>query len=438
MQRKSKWVAALIVLFAQQLCFAALSSEERRISQLALQQEMSAMSLLKTIVNINSGTDNIAGVRRVGKMIRAQLNALGFKTKWVSEPASMHKAATLIATHPGKSGQRILLIGHLDTVFSRHDKAMHFKRVDKQHAKGPGIIDDKGGVVVMLSALRALQQAHALKNTSITIVMTGDEEDSGKPTAISRKPLIDAAKNSDVALDVEPSITKDTATIARRGITMWTITSSGNQSHSATIFQSNVGAGAIFELARMLNTMRTDNQNEKYLSFNPGRILGGTTVTEDAKSARGNAFGKENVVAKTALARGDIRFIDTQQENTFKEKLLAIAKQHLPGTQSQVAFQQGIPAMPPTENNRRLLQQYSDVSTDLNMGAIKALDSGVRGAGDISFVASVVPASLSGLGPLGVGSHTTIEGMYVDSLSMQTQRLAILIYRLGNTDKQKN
>ena len=211
---------------------------------------------------------------------------------------------------------------------------------------------------------------------------------------------------------------------------MWTIKSHGNESHSATIFQKNVGAGAIFELSRMLNTMRAEWQGEKYLSFNPGIIVGGTKMTYDSKTAQATAFGKENVVSKTALAKGDIRFIDVDQENAMKKKMLKLASQHLPETESHVSFLQGIPAMPPTSNNKQLLQIYSDVSVDLNYGQIKPLDPGIRGAGDISHVAAIVPANLSGLGPLGIGSHSVIEAMYIDSIPMQTQRAAVLIYRL--------
>lgn len=419
----------IFYIFAQHAIAASLSSVETQIRDSVTKQTKSQLSLLKKLVNINSGTNNPKGVKRVGNILKAQFGSLGFKTRWIDEPAYLHRAPTLIAERRGMQGKHVLLIGHLDTVFSPQDKFNHFILL-KKTAKGPGILDDKGGIVVLLAALKALQAAHTLNNTSITIVLTGDEEDSGKPTSISRKPLLDAAQGQDFALDFEPSITIGTATIGRRGISDWIAESHGNESHSATIFQKEVGDGAIFELSRILNTMRVQLENEKYLTFNPGIILAGTNIHLDNKTAIGTAFGKQNVVARIALVKGDLRYISNEQKEAAKNKIIAIVKQSLPGTQSSIVFQDGIPAMSPTMNNMKLLDAYSQVSSDLGFGPVKPFDPGQRGAGDISYVASIVPSNLSGLGPIGFGTHSVIETLDLSSLPIQTQRAAILIYRL--------
>lgn len=415
-------------LFTPIAIAATLSPTEIKIRDAVIKQKPAQILFLKKIVNINSGTNNIKGVRRVGMLMQHELQQLGFKTRWVSEPKALHRAPTLIAEREGHQGKRLLLIGHLDTVFA-DGKNQHLI-MKKNSAKGPGITDDKGGLVVLLYSLKALKAAGALNNTSITIVLTGDEEDSGKPTSLSRKPLIEAAKNKDVALDFEPAITLETITIARRGISNWTLSVQGNESHSAAIFQKDVGDGAIFEMARVLTTMRLQLEGQKYLSFNPGMVLGGTKVEEDIKTSRGTAFGKQNVVAKVAVAKGDVRFIDAEQRDLFKKQMQDIAKQSLPGTKSQITFEDGIPAMPPTENNEKLLEQYSAVSVDLGMASVKAFDPALRGAGDISYVAAIVPANLSGLGPIGFGTHSVSETLELHSLSEQTERAAILIHRL--------
>ncbi|RDI42540.1 M20/M25/M40 family metallo-hydrolase [Aquicella lusitana] len=422
------WV---ILYFFTQTAVAAgpLSPVEEKMKNYIGEHKQSQIILLKKLVNINSGTMNIRGVHRVGGVVRAQLSQLGFETYWVEEPASMHRAGTLVAERRGNKGKRVLLIAHLDTVFPPTSKFKRFE-MHKHSAKGPGVIDNKGGVVVILYALKALNAAHVLKDTTITVVLTGDEEDSGKPTSISRQPLIKVARRSDVALDFEPAISLETATIARRGISDWTVETAGNQSHSATIFQENVGAGAIFELTRILNAMREQLQNEKYLSFNPGIVLGGTHITYNKKTYDGTAFGKQNVVAQIAQADGDFRFIDETQKNLIKAKMAEIVEQHLPYTKAKISFQDGIPAMAPTENNRKLLEQYSEASLALGQGAIKPLDPGMRGAGDISHIAQIVPANLAGLGPAGWGAHSNAETVEIDSLPVQTQRAAILIYRL--------
>jgi len=390
--------------------------------------QQAEVNLLKKLVNINSGTTNIAGVKRAGEVVRKELTQLGFRTRWVNLPANMHRAPTLIAERRGKQGKRLLLIGHLDTVYEGKSAAVYTQQ--KNTAKGPGTSDDKGGVVVMISALKALHAMHALDNTSITVVLTGDEEDSGKPTTISRKPLFEAAKQSDIALDFEPSITLETASTGRRGISSWIIESRGNESHSATIFQQEVGDGAIFELARILQTMRTKLADEKYLTFNPGLILGGTKVNYNRAQTKGDAFGKDNVIAKTATVTGDLRFLSDKQRYQAEEKIAAIVKDSLPGTHANITFYDGIPAMTSTSANQTLLDEYSAASDALGYGKVKAFDSGQRGAGDISHIAAMVPANLAGLGPIGFGTHSVIESVELDSFPIQTARAALLIYRL--------
>lgn len=417
------------ILFYSTTQAAPLSVVEKQISEYITQQKDEQLSLLEKLVNINSGTTNISGIHQTGELLRMQLEKLGFKTRWVEEPANMHRAATLIAERKGSTGKKLLLIGHLDTVFPKDSLFQRFER-HENIATGPGVIDDKGGDVIILYALKALQFAHALDNTSITVIFTGDEEDSGKPTSISRKPLFDAARNSDIALDFEWSITSDTATIARRGITHWVLEAQGKEAHSSEIFQKSAGFGAIFELTRILNTMLTQLSGEKYLSFSPGLIFGGTTINYNKNNSQGTAFGKGNVIARVAMAKGDLRFLTADQKIEAEKRILAIVRNHLPDTTASITFQDGIPAMSPSYSNLELLEKYSRVSNDLGYGLIKPLDPGVRGAGDISHIASIVPANLAGLGALGVGAHSTKETLNIDSLSIQAQRAALLIYRL--------
>lgn len=408
---------------------ATLSSMEMQIKDQVNNQSAAQINFLRNLVNINSGTSNQAGVIAVGEQLREEFEKLGFKTYWVEEPPSMHRAGTLIAERVGKKGKRILLIGHLDTVFSKDGKFQHFE-LKEYHAKGPGVGDDKGGLVVILYALKALQAVHALDDTTLTVVLTGDEEDSGKPTTVSRKALIQAANHKDVALDFEPAVTLATSTIARRGISQWTIEVKGNESHSATIFQKDVGVGAIFELARILDTMRKRFDQVQYLSFNPGIALGGTQVTYDNANSQGTAFGKQNVVAKSARVEGDFRYLSMKRKQLFETGMQAVVKNHLPGTISSMTFQDGMPAMLPTTGNLNLLKQYSKVSMDLGQGKIQPFNPGLRGAADIAYVAHIIPANLSGLGPVGIGGHTVVETVELTSLPIQTERAAILLYRL--------
>lgn len=424
-----------IIFFLTSVCWADnLSSSEKKITDYIDTHQTQQISLLGKLVNINSGTTNIKGVEQVGNLVSTELKQLGFVVHWVSEPANMHRAPTLIATRSGNQGKRMLLIGHLDTVFPADTSFKSFT-LRKNTAQGPGVLDDKGGLVVMLYALKALHSIHALDNKAITIVLTGDEEDSGKPAAISRKPLIEAASHQEVALDFEPAITLETITIARRGISTWTIKSQGRESHSATIFQNEIGSGAIFEIARILDVMRLRFMNEKYLSFNPGIIVGGNKIDYDAKATKGVVFGKQNIVAKTAIVSGDVRFISIEQKKLFQANLTALVNRHLAGTKSTIIFEDGMPPMSPTKNNMTLLEKYNRVSQDLDTGKVSAFPPGLRGAGDISYVSNIVPFNLSGLGPIGYGAHSLLETAELNSFPIQTKRAALLIYRLTQNDQ---
>lgn len=419
-----------IGIFSSTLITAtSLSSIESQLQNYVITHQADELSLLTTLVNINSGTENIQGVHKVGKILQKQFEQLGFTTHWTKEPTSMHRAGTLTAEIKGKQGKRLLLIGHLDTVFSPKSPFKQFKRHGNL-ASGPGVSDDKGGDMVILYALKALAHYKLLDQTNITIVLTGDEEESGKPASISRKPLFEAARNKDIALDFEPGGSIDRASIDRRGISNWTLVSSGREGHSSAIFKSPIGYGAIFEQSRILNSAREQLAQEQYLSFNPSLILGGTKVSYHPSTATGSASGKHNVVAQTATAQGDLRYISVEQKKKAEEKIRAIVAQHLLQTNATINFVDGIPPMPPTENNKALLQQYSQASIDLGYGVIEAAELGSRGAGDISYIAAQVPANLVGLGPVGSGQHSSQETLDIRSLEVNTARAALLIYRL--------
>lgn len=333
-----------LIIFCSQLLFAQIVKAqatpiETQMKAYIAKQQSEQLSLLEKLVNINSGTANIVGVHQIGEILSPLFEQLDFKTYWVEEPSYMQRAGTLVAEHLGTKGKRILIIGHLDTVFAKESLFQKFEHHGDK-ATGPGVIDDKGGDVVILYALKSLQNANVLGDMNITIVLTGDEEDSGKPASISREPLFKAVQHSDVALGFEWATLPNTVTIARRGVAHWQINTQGNGSHSMGIFKKPAGYDAIFELTHILDTMRNQLGAEKDLSFSPGLILGGTNVNYNADKFGGEAYGKDNIIAKTAIATGDLRFISPQQEISAKENIAKIVKQHLSGATGSVSFQE--------------------------------------------------------------------------------------------------
>ena len=209
----------------------ALDRTERAIAAAVDTRNAEGLALLERIVNINSGTMNFAGVRQVGDILRKELDALGFQTRWV-DGAAFGRAGHLIAERNGK-GPRLLLIGHLDTVFETASPFQKFERVSDTTARGPGVIDMKGGDVIMLQAFKALKAAGALDRMSITAVFSGDEESAGRPLELARADLIAAAKKSQYAIGFEDgSGDPRTAVISRRGSTNWNLKYTGLPAHS--------------------------------------------------------------------------------------------------------------------------------------------------------------------------------------------------------------
>jgi glutamate carboxypeptidase len=391
-----------------------------------------SVSLLAKMVDQNSGTMNFTGVEAVGMMMRAELEPLGFQVVWKPMSAT-NRAGHLIATYKGKaSGKKLLLIGHLDTVFEKDSPFQKFVRKGEE-AEGPGAGDDKGGMVVMVAALRAMKAAGTLKTANIEIVLTGDEEDSGDPIEIARADLIAAGKRADIALDFEGLVIdagRDMGSIARRSSNSWTLTATGKTGHSSLIFGSEYGDGAINEIVRILARFRSELP-ETNLTFNTGLIAGGASATLDTQSIRANANGKSNIISGTAIARGDFRTLSDEQTKRVRTKMEAIVAAHAPGTSATITFDPGgYPAMAPTDGNRALLARLNRINTDLGLAEMVPLDPLKRGAGDISFVAGDVDG-LVGLGTASKGDHAPGETVSLTSIRRQAKRAAILMSRLS-------
>ena len=413
---------------------AALDDTERAIVRAIDDHSAGAVALLEQIVNINSGTMNLDGVRRVGAVLRGQLDALGFTTRWV-DGAAFHRAGHLVADHPGP-GPRLLLIGHLDTVFEPSSPFQRFERLSETSARGPGIIDMKGGDVIIVHALAALQAAGALDRMNVVVVLHGDEEHPGEPLAEARRAIIEASHGAIAALGFEDGDGDPrTANTARRGASSWTLRSTGTPAHSSQIFRDDVGPGAIFEAARVLDGFRARLAGQPYLTFNPGVMLGGTAAALDAPNNQGTASGKTNVVARTVVVQGDLRTLSPAQLAAAEAAMREIVAHPLPHTASQLEFQDGYPPMAPTAGNQRLLAIYDAASRDLGLGPVVAVDPSKAGAADVSFVAGLVAMAIDGIGLAGADDHTERETADLRMLAPLTKRAALVLVRLSRGAK---
>jgi len=431
MLKRAACLAACALAFTGTAYAAGLSGAERRMVAAVDASQDAQLGLLEQLVGINSGTMNLAGVQAVSRRLEPEFRALGFEVRW-SSMAEAGRAGHLIATHTGSGkGRRMLLIGHLDTVFEPDSPFKGYVRSGNT-VTGPGVNDMKGGIVIMLGALQAMKAAGTLKDADITVVLTGDEERMGKPTEIARRDLVEAARRSDLALDFEGLATEngaDMGSIARRSSSTWTLKVKAKPGHSSGIFSDAAGYGAIFELSRILDAFRKDLR-EPNATYNVGLVLGGANADLNTTATGGKASGKSNIIAAEALAIGDLRTLSNAQTESLKAKMASIVQTSLPGTRASLEFTEGYPAMPPTEGSRRILAQLNGVNRDLGYPEMAELDPLKRGAGDIAFVSGIVDG-LVGLGAGGEGAHAPGETLDIPAMRRQTRRAALLMSRLA-------
>ena len=432
---KISGLVALVALMIAVPAQAELSPAEQQMSVTVDAEMDRSISLLERIVNQNSGTRNMEGNQAVMAMLRPEFEALGFTVEIIDQSA-VDRAGHFFARHEGDpANRRILLIGHTDTVFEPDSAFQTFTR-DGDHATGPGIVDDKGGVIVIIAALRAMHEAGTLEGANIVVALTGDEEDFGEPAEISRRDLVEAGQWADIALGFEGLAIRDgqdMGTIARRSSNSWTLTTSGNQGHSSTIFSEWAGDGAIYEMARIISRFRADLP-EPNLTFNVGLLAGGTTAELDEQALRAQATGKTNIIPPIAIARGDFRTLSQEQTERVRERMREIVANHAPGTGAEIVFDEGYPPMAPTAGNQALFERLNSVNSDLGLPEMGLLDPALRGAADIAFVAEYTDA-LAGLGAAGEGSHGPDERIDLSVIPRQAQRAAILISRLAAEER---
>jgi glutamate carboxypeptidase len=439
-----------------------LSKEEQKVMDYIDANMPRAIALLKESVDINSGTLNIEGVKKVGAIFAREFEKANFKTKWIPMPDSLRRAGHLVAsigfnnetenaaaakeknsaaTKPNSSkkktelaktnkGKKLFLIGHLDTVFEPDMPANPFTMINDSTATGQGVTDMKGGDVVMIIAIQALQAQGLLKDANIIAYLTGDEEHAGYPREVSRGDFIESAKQTEIALGFEGANGLNSVATARRGASGWLLNVKAKTGHSSGVFTAGAGYGAIYEAARIVNEFRVQLSTEKYLTFNPGVFIGGSEMNYDETKATGTAIGKTNIISPAVTVTGDLRFLTEEQKINARKKMQAIVDNSLAGTKATIEFQDGIPSMAPTDGNNKVLEVISGVTQAMGVGPTTAGDPGSRGAGDISYIAAYVDC-IDGLGSSGRGAHAPGETINLKELPYLIKRAALTIYRLS-------
>jgi len=413
---------------------AALSPLEKKVAATVDRHVRESFVLLERAVNINSGTMNFTGVRGVGDLFRDELDRLGFHTRWIDGEA-WGRAGHLIA-ESGTRGPKVVLVGHLDTVFEPDSPFQKFRRLDDSTATGPGVIDMKGGDVILLLALRALRENRALDGLRVTVVLTGDEEKSGLPLARARADLLAAAAGATAAIGFEDGDGDPRhVVISRRGNSGWSLRVHGRPAHSSLVNTPDIGMGAVYGAAHLLEQFRDSLGGEPLLSLNPGMIVGGTTISHDPGAARGTAFGKSNVVAESTLVTGDLRTLTPEQLEHAQSTMARIAANLPAHTDAVIEFEEGYPPLAPTAGNRELLAIVDGASRDLGLGPLEPVDPARAGAADVSFLGGRVPRIIDAMGLKGSGGHTVEETARLNTLAWQARRTAVTLLRLARATR---
>ena len=435
---KHTYAALALALSTAPALAAPPSAAERTMVSTVDAEQARHLDLLERLVAQNSGTRNLDGVRKVRDMLVPEFEALGFTTRWIAQDG-VNRAGHLHFEHKGRKGtKRLLLIGHLDTVFEPDHPFQKFERLDADTVKGPGVGDDKGGIVTLLAALRAMVKAGTLKDANIEVALTGDEEEAGLPVSISRAELVAAGKRADAALDFEGLAQvdgKDLGSVARRSSGNWKVIVTARSAHSSGIFSAGAGEGAIYPLAAILTAFRTELP-EPNLTFNVGLVAGGASASLSPNDANAEASGKTNIIPGMAIARGDMRALSRESIDRTLAKMRAIVARPFNGGSAIFEYEDKYPPMAPTPGNEALLAKLNGVNETLGLEAMAALDPLKRGAGDVSFVAADVD-SLAGLGPASSGDHTAGETVNVPSIWRQAKRAALLMTRLSREKSAK-
>jgi glutamate carboxypeptidase len=319
-------------------------------------------------------------------------------------------ADLLIATLDGErrsedGGQRVLLIGHMDTVFPEGTAAARPFRIDGERAFGPGVSDMKGGLLAGLYAVRCLQRIGFRDFASITYVCNPDEE-IGSP--FSGPHILERAKEADLCLVLEGARENGDIVSARKGVTDLRILIQGRAAHAGV--EPERGRSATLQAAHTTIALHELNGRWPGVTVNVGVIQGGT---------------RPNVVAERCELHVDVRAptAESFQEAVSTVKLLAQSRA-VPGTEVEVVPMSGFPPMEKTDGTAVLVERAKSLAAELGF---ELRDAATGGASDANPVAGLGVPTLDGLGPIGGGDHSPAEWLDLSSVVPRMAMLAGLI-----------
>ncbi|MEU3254834.1 M20/M25/M40 family metallo-hydrolase [Streptomyces sp. NPDC006997] len=373
---------------------------------------------LAELVGVDSGSHSPDGVNRVAALLTARLDALGFEVERVTLPDGadgQRFGDALVARRAGalpaaQGGRRVLLLGHMDTVFEDGTAAERPFTIRGGRAHGPGVSDDKGGLLAGLLALDLLRAAGVEAYREVVLLATPDEE-IGSPAS---RPLTERlAAESDVALALECARENGDLVCARKGVADFRVTVTGTAAHAG--IEPERGANAALAAAHLVVAFQALNGNWDGVTVNVGVIRAGT---------------RANIVCPEAELRVEVRSATAAGIDAARAALDAAASRPVvPGTRARVEQLDFCPPLEPSPGVRRLLATARELGAELGV-PVRATATG--GVGDANFVAGVGIPVLDGLGPVGGADHTPEEWLDLTTVRHRAALLAALVARLGD------
>lgn len=382
---------------------------ESKILQAITAYEAEILDFTKEMVNIDSGVDAPEGVRAIAELIAAKLKPLGFKVELLESEGPVQ----LLATRPVEGAKRVLLSGHTDTVFFKGTAAKRPFRVENGIAYGPGVLDMKSGIAVLVYAVKALLE-NGWDKTDITVFIVGDEE-TNHPNTDAVVNFKRVAQGKDACFNFELGRADGSVVIGRKGRWAPELLIEGIAAHAGN--EPEKGASAITELCKKISDLADVNDYASGTSCNVGVISGGSLA---------------NVVAEFAEAKIDIRYTTMAEAEKVVAKVKAIAAKNYDERTTTKLIEAGphvyTPPMETTEEVKRLYRFMKAQAAKLGQAELGAMIVG--GSADANYVCAEGVPTICSMGPAGVGPHSNNEYVFVPSFVERAQLTAMAIMHL--------
>lgn len=400
------FIVGLTVLLST-AAFTVTAAPNMAVYEQAQQAKAPAISLLERLVNIDSGTRYEPGLKRVNEILIEELQQLGAEIETV--PATPNPGMNVVARFTGSGKGKILLIAHTDTVFKEGTAGQRPFRIREGRGYGPGVCDEKGGVVAGLYALKILQQLHFNNYARITLLLNPNEEAG---SVGSRQLIEQLAKEHDVALNLEPGREADGLVAWRKGSALVEVEVTGRAAHAG--IRPDSGRNAALELAHQVLQLSQLGDPGKQTTLNFTVLTAGDRV---------------NVIPDHALARADLRVLTADEFDRVAHDLTEVSKQRMvPDTDVSVTLRRGFPPFTKNPQTEALVAKAQAIYAEL--GRTLTVE-GSGGAADSSLTAGAGTASLDALGLVGGNQHTEEEYVELDSVVPRLYLLSRMLMELG-------